>query len=592
MRRWYVNLKYRYKLLLTYLTLSIVPLIVLGGFAYITSARYAKRETVTNLEQGLNQAAANVAYKVRAIAGAADTLVRSQRIQQILSRAARGYPERREELDDYHLLVDLLQSIEDYDYVLNARIYIRPEVLYTRENANIFHISQLESLSVLTSSRSQSQWRIGSFEQEFYEDNATSLRLTRTIPDLSSPEPHLAVLQVECRIEILEDTLDAFRRQASTALVVHDRHTVVSGRPGEDLSAERAAAVATDAANTLSTQRRQARPSAVDGYGEAPRAFGRYLVVSADLQDLPWLLSAVVPVAEVTAASRRVTRFTILLAALLIVVDVVAALFFSRTNTQRLDALLKGMRKVTAGEYKQLVTVEGSDEIGELQRQYNQMVTAVNSLIRRVKSVTNKKREAEFKALESQINPHFLYNTLENIKWMAIRHDAPDIVSLVEALSSLYRFTLNRGKEIVTLGEEVESVKQYVAIQNLRFGNRIHADFTVAFNLTGYKITKMILQPLVENAIYHGIHAKEGKRGTVSIEAKAENGSVLIRVADDGIGMPEQQLSSILETESDGYGVKNVHQRLQLYYGSHYGLSYRSSPGAGTTVTVHLPRRP
>lgn len=588
MTGWYVNLKYRYKLLITYLALSIVPLLVLGGYAYTTSANYAKRETLSKLDQVLEQSASNIAFHVRGVAGAADTFVRGRRIQQILSRARQGYPEKPEEIDDFHLLIDLLQSIEDYDYVLNARIYIRPEVLYTRENTNIFHMSQLAERYVLETDRSMSVWEVGSFEHEYYAGIAKTLRLTRTIPDLGSPEPHLAVLQVDCRMDILDNAIGVVPRDVGTAVIVHDGDTVVAGNDGSRLTAQEAAAVCVEhgaAPSSRNAGNSGAASGAASGASGLP-----YLIASAEIPGLPWLLTAVVPIAEVTAASRRVTMFTALFALVLIVVDVFAAIHLSRTNTRRMDALLTGMRKVTAGHYKQLVTVEGRDEIGQLQRQYNQMVRAVNSLIRRVKLVTNKKREAEFKALESQINPHFLYNTLENIKWMAIRHGAPEIVSIVESLSSLYRFTLNRGKEIVTVREEIASVEEYVAIQNLRFGNRIRAEFDLSPGVGDCRMTKMILQPLVENAIYHGIHAKEGRRGRIHVDAEAENAGILIHVADDGVGMSKDKLERILKTDSAGYGVKNVHQRLQLYYGADYGLSYRSFPGRGTTVTVRVPR--
>lgn len=566
MANWYINLRYRYKLLLTYLVLSVVPLVLLGVFSYVTLVTNARRETLSTLEQSLKQAASNVAYKVQAIAGAADTLVRSQRIQEILSRAARDYPERSEEIDDYYLLVDLLQSMEDYDYVLNARIYIQPDVLYTRENLNIYHISQLEPQSILDSSRSASVWKLGEFEHEYYEGPAKTLCLTRTIPDLRSPEPHLAVLQVHCRLDMLDDALDEFARYYGVTVIAHDERELVAGRAVDAVSLSEAFD------SLFATGTRDA------------------LVVSAQIADLPWRLSAVVPVTQVTASARRVTRFTIGLAVLLIVVDVLAALFFARMNTRRLDALLIGLQNVTAGRYRKMVRVVGRDEIGRLQLQYNRMVKAINSLIDRVKAATNQRREAEFKALESQINPHFLYNTLENIKWMAMRRNAPEIVKTVESLSNLYRFTLNRGREIVTLREEVDSVSEYISIQNLRFGNRIQTEVAIPSELCECTMTKMILQPLVENAIYHGIHARDGKRGTIRIDAEAPDGVVFVRISDNGVGMDRKTLSGILTVESDGYGVKNVHQRLQLYYGREYGLYYESVPGEGTTVWVRFPR--
>ena len=203
------------------------------------------------------------------------------------------------------------------------------------------------------------------------------------------------------------------------------------------------------------------------------------------------------------------------------------------------------------------------------------------------------KRKSELRALQAQINPHFLYNTLDSIIWMAEWGKTKEVVLMTSSLAKLLRQSISNQNELVRVEEEVEYTRSYLTIQKMRYKDKLEYDIQVSPEVLGQKIPKLVLQPLVENAIYHGIKYKEGK-GIVQIEGWIGQKELILRISDDGIGMTEAQLAKIFEKrETDirknGVGVLNVHERIQLYYGKDYGLRFSSTLGEGTVVEVRIP---
>jgi two-component system sensor histidine kinase YesM len=225
------------------------------------------------------------------------------------------------------------------------------------------------------------------------------------------------------------------------------------------------------------------------------------------------------------------------------------------------------------------------------------MIEEVQKLIDMVYREQQSKREAELKTLQEQIKPHFLYNTLDTIQWMAQEHGAQDIVKVVGALTSLFRIGLSRGKEMIRLPDEMEHVRSYLIIQNARYEDKF--DFTLCAddNALACMVLKLTLQPLVENAIYHGIKERRG-HGFIRVEALVRDEMLVLRVSDDGVGMTPAKLEEVraLLTVAhphgeglEGYGIHNVHERIQLSFGSRYGLRFDSAPDRGTTVEILHP---
>ncbi len=256
---------------------------------------------------------------------------------------------------------------------------------------------------------------------------------------------------------------------------------------------------------------------------------------------------------------------------------------------------------ITGEDLQALVTTHNVDEITELGISFNLMIGRIRELVNAKLREQENLKKAELKALQAQINPHFLYNTLDTIVWMAESNKTGQVIDIVRALSSFFRIALSKGKEWISLRQEIEHVSSYLTIQKMRYRDILDYKIEVEEELLDSTILKLTLQPLVENALYHGIKTKRNG-GTIVVRAKRigeEN--VLLDVQDDGVGFTPYKLAQLQDSLAEdldeismgegGFGLKNVHKRIQLYYGKEYGLSIQSQYRGGTHVSVTIPRR-
>ncbi len=281
--------------------------------------------------------------------------------------------------------------------------------------------------------------------------------------------------------------------------------------------------------------------------------------------------------------------------------SIFAAVAISRSIYLPLKKLHDVTTTITKNDLQALITHDNVDEITELGMSFNIMIGRIRELLdAKVREQENLKK-AELRTLQAQINPHFLYNTLDTIVWMAELKKTDQVIKIVRALSSFFRTTLSKGKDWITIGEEIELTRNYLTIQKMRYQDILDYKIEVDEAVRDEKILKLTLQPLVENALYHGIKPKRSG-GTITVRAKqTNNGQVLLEVEDDGVGCTPYALSKIqeeIDTESDeitlkesGFGLANVSKRIKLYYGQQYGLSVNSQYHQGTQITVAIPAK-
>jgi two-component system sensor histidine kinase YesM len=255
--------------------------------------------------------------------------------------------------------------------------------------------------------------------------------------------------------------------------------------------------------------------------------------------------------------------------------------------------LVRYMGLAENGEFSKEITEQRQDEFGFLYRSYNEMVSKIRTLIKELYNEKLLKREAELKHLQKQINPHFLYNTLDTIDWMAKAHNAQDISKIIMAMSELYRSTFNEGKDYIEIAGALHNVENYLYIQRLRFGGSFSYNFQEDENLKGFMILNLLIQPIVENAFVHGIARNDGI-GTINVTARLEDNVARFTITDDGKGMNEEQLKLLLASiysldSSSDSGLKNIYKRIRLFYGDKYGMSISSKRGKGTCVEIFLP---
>ncbi|WP_405157247.1 sensor histidine kinase [Paenibacillus sp. FSL K6-0108] len=317
-----------------------------------------------------------------------------------------------------------------------------------------------------------------------------------------------------------------------------------------------------------------------------------------------WRTVGVFPARESTTEVRQIQFYVVSFVFLVCLFGLSASLWFSRSIAQPIFRLMSYMRRAETGNLMAGRWSNRADEIGMLGRSFNRMLVQIRQLISLNELKERQKREAEMRSLQEHIKPHFLYNTLDTIHWMARKEGADDVSEMVGALSRLFRIGLSKGNDFIPLHAELEHITSYLQIQQTRYRDRLQYELIVPEDMRELFVLKLLLQPLVENAIYHGIKGRRGP-GKIRVEAKTENGKLLLLIQDDGAGMSGERLAEMeqllaaplesMETASSSgkagksYGMLNVQARLRLSFGEEYGIMLGSREGEGTSVTIIHP---
>ncbi len=323
----------------------------------------------------------------------------------------------------------------------------------------------------------------------------------------------------------------------------------------------------------------------------------------------PWKIVSIKSDKELQGKLYDMRLYTFSLMAVGVVISLLLGVALSGTLTKPLALLQNTIKKVTNRRFEARFIYPFDDEVGQLGKSFNYMLDEINELVEKLNGTISQlreekervrieqllKRRAELKALQSQINPHFLYNTLDSINWLAANIEAHDISRMTTSLATLFRNGLNQGSEIISLEDELNHVSSYLAIQKIRYGEKFDYVIHSEESLLQLYTIKLILQPIAENAIYHGIKLKNAP-GKIDITAMLVGDAIEVVVMDDGVGMDRLKLNLInnrlknnIVIGKSGYGIYNVNERIKLYFGEKYGLEYSSEPGHWTKAKILLP---
>lgn len=319
----------------------------------------------------------------------------------------------------------------------------------------------------------------------------------------------------------------------------------------------------------------------------------RRIMAVQNINYTDWKMVGISYVDELVVNKRNLASFVIFISLFGIAFAILASMFISSKISQPIKRLEKQMKRVENGDFDIDLSVEGEDEVKRLSRSFNVMVARIRQLMAQIISDQEDKRKSEFKALQAQINPHFLYNTLDSIIWMNENGNYKGVSTMVSALAKLFRVSISKGRETNTVADEIEHARSYLIIQKIRYKDKF--DFTIDAQpeVMEKNTVKLILQPIIENAIYHGISHIEEK-GEIRITAAAEQDKLVFRISDNGYGIKPEDLKDLLEKEAkstsgSGVGLKNVNGRIKLRYGDEYGVTIESELDVGTAVIIRIP---
>ncbi len=323
---------------------------------------------------------------------------------------------------------------------------------------------------------------------------------------------------------------------------------------------------------------------------------GNKMVIYEKLDNWDWYMVGEIPRESMLKDTNTVIFVIIILVLGAGALISIACYKLSNNLYKPMDTIVKKMKEVSMGnlEVRMEQKYEGKD-FKQLSNGFNIMIEEINILMYRIKKEQSEIKQIELNRLQSQIKPHFLYNTLECIHWQALLDGNKNVSRMVKALANFYRLCLSNGKDIISLSQELANVENYLIIQNMRYSDIAECEISIDDAFKNVLIPKLTLQPLIENSIYHGIRVKDGYKGKILVSAKEEGNKIIISVADNGVGMEQEQIDEINNSisifdEKTGYGLRNVHKRIEILFGRGYGLYYRKNEYGGVTVDVLLPK--
>mgnify|MGYP001359660617 CR=1 FL=1 len=316
---------------------------------------------------------------------------------------------------------------------------------------------------------------------------------------------------------------------------------------------------------------------------------GRKMIICYDtIESTGWISVAVIPVDSMLMSLVNIRYFILFLGFVLISIALICANIISKSITKPIDKLLVAIKKMGQGNFSTKVEVRRNDEIGNLVKKFNEMDDKILKLIEENYISNIREKEAIIMSLNIQLNPHFLYNTLNTINWIAIEKDEKEISKMIVSLSSMLQYTAHNTEEISDFETDLEWLKKYIYIMQNRFEDRFNVCYQIDERIKLYKVPKLFLQPFVENSIIHGFSMMDSG-GVLKITGRTEESTVCFIIEDNGMGMSNKRIEEIMIKSKEKIGISNVNNRIQLMYGEKYGVHIQSEVNKGTKVLINLP---
>lgn len=580
------NVSIKTKLLFSYLVLIFVPLFILTALTYGRVSKQMETNLLRTSQNALTQSSSYLEIKLNTIENDSDILAFNKTLQDFHIVNHEVYDEDYlQQYVDQNTLTSLINQIQENTDIYQVRLYLRHTPGFYYDNANYYVFKDLDDLpwfTKLNASKTFVTWIAPEhFAGEPGED-APIVSLARPIR-IRNYNVTEGVIRIDMRESVVNDIV---RQSNVTATGLS---YIVDG-DGELISSNGSAALLADL-----NLRKAAEGEAPDGNGDLTiRSHDQgYLRLVHNIAGTNWKFISIIPYSEIKAPGQDVLIYMIVVLLVTGFVSYLVSYFWFNTSAKRLRHLARNIRKVTGGDFKTHIRDSSGDEIGQISQDFNYMVREMAGMIQERFETGLKIKSLELRALQSQINPHFLYNSLDMINWSAMMSGNQEIGAMVQSLSKFYKIGLSKGNDFITVKNEIEHVKAYLSVQNLRYDNQISLEIDVDEDILSYEVLKITFQPIVENAIQHGILQRPDRSGTIRITGSKSGQVLTFGISDNGVGMSEEKLAGIAQhrqsDEFHGYGIKNIIERITLQYGPEFGISFESTPGAGTKVTLVIP---
>ncbi|PKM50489.1 MAG: hypothetical protein CVV02_11150 [Firmicutes bacterium HGW-Firmicutes-7] len=585
MIKYFRNLKLKNKLLISYLIFIVLPLSIFGKLTFQEISEILENRIIYSATQAFNQGTEYLSYKIDKIINVSDNIAVSLDVKSILERDLSDYSTAKKH-EDLNYLRAYLRSFQDDKDIHNVCIYIKDDMLHSNEDDDISSISyamQSKWYSQLTGAGS----RVFMVPPAFYNDPNSNegvvLSVARRITSATNYIEVIGYLRIDFLEKSIQDILSNANSVNGSLTYIRNRDDrIVSSTDNELLGTYRLSLADIEALEGVEDWR-------ILTINDQPT-----YVRTRTIKDTDWTIATIIPSEDIF---REVSNLSRLMVAFLIIIIPIAlgfSILLSYRITKRLSKLSNKMKMATENVFDAYnEEADRTDEIGELASSYNYMVKRIGTLAKEQYKLGQSIKSSELELLQAQINPHFLYNTMDMINWMSYDNRGEEIRKITKSLSTFYKLSLSKGNNIIPISDELKHVSLYMEIQNYRLQNVIDFKITCDERLKGYMIPKITLQPIVENAVLHGILFKKCKTGFVHISCQEQEDNIQIIVEDNGVGIQPNQLDKLMDYDSkqeSGYGLKNIQTRLMLTFNEKSGLKIESEEGVGTKVAVIIPK--
>lgn len=547
------------KILLSYILIIVIPLIMVAAITGNITSRYINEEVRKSTFQTLNQANKNISKMLENMKNTILYVSMNKELQYNLSRNGGETPFQ------INREVTAIRNSILYPGIFNEN-YSSIEIFALHKNQ---YPMRLEQNDVMSSKVVENkEWYKKTIQQNgrlywYINDDfgKQMISVSRLVFDIKNFAKPIAVISVDMDMSKVASVVsDIHLGKTGKVYLVDDKGKLIYSEDKSFLYPYTTKLYNSSAGSDFVT---------ING--------NKIMVIYNTLPQNGWKLVGMVSMAELNEKAEMIRNFIYLTALLSLVIAALISLYFSYSISQPIIKLATEMKKVEKGNFNISVEENWDGEIGVLYSSFNYMIERINELIHEVYLSKIKEKDAELKALQAQINPHFLYNTLDTVNWLAVKHNVPEISKIVNSLASILRYSINKGNDVTTVENELKHVESYITIQKIRFKDKFEVSFNIDKRVLHYKTIKLILQPLVENAIIHGIETYEGK-GKILINGYLDGEKIVFEVINNGNPIDLDLVNKLLDSpadDKDSYGIQNVNERIKLYYGEEYGLYYQ-----------------
>lgn len=575
-----------YKLMLTFL---IFILLLVSANFYISHSMYdatMRKQTRVNIQGTLMQNRDNVAYKVEDIVQTSATLYDDPSLIQSLRRKEYGY--NKYNRMNRVILPKLESASKAIGLNLRLSVYFHNETVgqtyriwepdnnqdFSEQTSNIYHMKHINN-KFWYFTLPPEKYNVTMLWKQVEEDEQDGrISLIRRIVDMKNPleMKEVGIMRFSVRISELFESVDYTKLGEGSVLSVVDPVGNVIFTSG----------IVMEEDNGNRTQGNNDSKS-------IEYAKQNYLTIEESLPQKNWKIVAQVPLNIIEQEAKRVRTVFIMIGILCVVLFTYTGFLVSQYFSKRIMKIVSVLNSFREGDLHKRIAYHGKGEFSQIANALNAMGEEIEALINKVYLTQLQKKEAELEMLQSQINPHFLYNTLSSINQLAKFGENEKLQDMVVQLAQFYRLTLNSGKTMIPIAVEIEQANAYLDIQKVKYGQRMEVSFDVDADIWSYETVKLILQPFIENVLKH---AWSGDRIHIRIMVRKEDDSFIYRIIDDGLGMKQERIDEIFDPRDDshmGCGIRNIDQRVKLHYGKDYGVSIFSRVGIGTSVQIRIP---